>query len=157
MPHFNLTLPIPCQKLHLFESWSGKDAQKLLPVNSIYVYSFGTFLLNFALFLTLNVVKRFNCNFCLQDARFREKMVVLSKTLLKNATLIARQPKSHDIIYSIILIHSMWSAFQLFNACPHTEIKPSFRHVYMTDDMVTSNLQQISISWQGLQNWQSYT
>jgi len=38
--------------------------------------------------------------------------------------------------------------FQLFNACPHTELKGTFRHGHVTDDVITPNLQKVCISWQ---------
>ena len=60
----------------------------------------------------------------------------------------------------------MWSALPLFNASPHTKIKRTFRHGYMTDDLITLTLQKIYISWQELfsynvvtsqtWNWESY-
>jgi len=41
-------------------------------------------------------------------------------------------------------------AFQFFNICPHKEIKRTFRHGYVTDDIITPSLQKISISGQEL-------
>ena len=49
------------------------------------------------------------------------------------------------MLYSITLWNS-WNSFQLFNACPYTELNRNFRHDHVTDDAQPP----------GLQNWNSY-
>ena len=51
----------------------------------------------------------------------------------------------YDITFANIL-----SVFQLFNACPHTEIKRTFRHGHEIDDVIALSLQKKIIAGQGL-------